>query len=799
MMRTMMLLALTLTTLAATAGGAAADQPAPTDDPGIPIETAVFGALKARSIGPATMSGRVAALDAVASDPRLVYVGAASGGVWKSDDGAVTFEPVFDDHDQSIGAIAIDQARPDTVWVGTGEPWVRNSVSVGDGVYRSTDGGESWHHMGLARTERIGRIALDPVDSSTVYVAALGHLWNANEDRGLYRTRDGGESWQKVLHVDEDTGCADVAVVPGAPSVVFAAMWEFRRAPDFFHSGGPGSGLYRSVDGGETWERLAEGLPEGELGRIAIAVSPARPGRVYALVESQDTALYRSDDLGTTWQRINEDDDVDERPFYFGLVVADPVDPDRVYKPGFLLRTSSDAGEDLRPLGGWVHVDYHALWIDPGDPEHLICGNDGGVYVSYDRGGSWRHCRNLPISQFYRVAVDQRKPYHVYGGLQDNGSWTAPSRSPGGIENGDWDNVGGGDGFETLPDPRDPTIVYWQYQGGNLARRHMDTGDNKDIQPKPGPGDEEFRWNWNTPLVTSPTVPERLYTGSQYLFRSTDRGDSWERLSGDLTTDDPDLQRQHQSGGLTIDNTTAENHCTIYTISESPHDPAVIWVGTDDGQLQVTDDGGESWREVSGRVPDLPDGAWVSCVEAGRHDRRTAYVTFDDHRRGDMAPYVYVTRDLGETWQPLVTGELEGYAHVIRQDPVRADLLFLGTESGLFISLDRGRHWAHYDEDFPHVSVRDLAIQARDDALVIGTHGRGIWIIDDYSPLRQITAEGLARDVFLLESPPAFHATGRGKAHSPGSAYYVAGNPSRLAKIIYFLKKRHMFGDMNIE
>jgi len=661
---------------------------------GIPIDESIFGALRARSIGPAVMSGRIAALDAVVAEPRIVYAGAASGGVWKSTNGGVSFRAVFDDHCQSIGAIAIDQAHPDTVWVGTGEPWVRNSVSVGDGVYRTVNGGDDWQRLGLEKTERIGKIVVDPADPSTVWVAALGHLWNANEERGLYKTTDGGATWQKILYVDENTGCTDIVLVPGLPNVVFACMWDFRRGPDTFRSGGPGSGLYRSLDGGKNWERLGAGLPEGELGRIAVDVSPTRPSRVYALVESADSGFYRSDDMGASWTRASEQRSVKGRPFYFALVVADPQDPDRVYKPSTRLLVSRDAGEIFSGVGGWVHVDYHALWINPKDPTHMICGNDGGVYVTRNRGGGWMHCGRLPVSQFYRVSVDSLQPYNVYGGLQDNGSWTGPSRSPGGIENADWQNLGGGDGFCVLADPLDPDIVYWEWQGGNISRKDRRSGDSKSIKPQPEADGAKLRFNWDTPIVISPTDPTRLYVGSQYLHRSTDRGESWVQMSPDLTTDDPELQRQEESGGLTVDNTTAENHCTIVTLAESPLDAKVIWVGTDDGNLQVTNDDGAGWRNVADRLPDLPAGTWVSCVEPGRHDRATAYVTCDGHRRGDMATHVFRTRDLGQTWERLTSNSLEGFARVIRQDPVNPDLLFLGTERGLFITVDGGVNWA---------------------------------------------------------------------------------------------------------
>ncbi len=783
----------------AAAPGAAPAVATPADDDGIVIDSSLFGALRARQLGPAVTGGRVAAIDGVAADPRILYVGAAGGGVWKSRNGGLTFEPVFDDHCQSIGAITVDQARPDTVWVGTGEVWVRNSVSVGDGVYRSTDGGESWRHLGLAGSERIGRIVIDPYDPDVVWVAALGPLWSDGAERGVFRSEDGGRTWRKVLYVDESTGCADLTLVPGAPNVVLAAMWDFRREPDFFRSGGPGSGLYRSLDGGATWERLREGLPEGELGRIALAASPARPSRIYALVESEDTGFYRSDDMGQTWRRLSNQRPVKSRPFYFALVVPDPVDPDRVYLPGYRLLVSRDGGEHFEGVGGWVHVDYHALWIAPGDPSLMYVGNDGGVYATGNLGAEWRHCATLPISQFYRVTVDDAEPYRVYGGLQDNGSWRAPSSSPGGIENGDWENLGGGDGFAVLRDPRDPDLVYWEWQGGNVNRLHLGTGDNKDIQPLPDADGPKLRFSWNTPIEPGRSDPGRLYVGSQFLHRSLDQGDTWRRLSPDLTTNDPAKQRQERSGGLTVDNTTAENHCTIVTISESPLDGAVIWAGTDDGNLQVTEDDGATWRETAAAAPGLPRGTWVSCVEASRHARGTAYATFDGHRTGDMAPRVYRTRDLGRTWEPLTTDGVEGYCHVLREDPVSPDLLFLGTEAGLHVTVDGGRHWARYEERFPPVPVMDLAIQPRGNDLVVATHGRGIWIIDDYSPLRHLTRACLERDVCLLPSPPAHQVIRRGKQQFPGDAVFIGGNPPETARIIYYLKKRHLLGEMKLE
>jgi photosystem II stability/assembly factor-like uncharacterized protein len=766
---------------------------------GIEIGSHVFGAMRARAIGPAVMSGRVSSLDVVNSDPRFIYVGTGGGGVWKSRDGGITFDSVFDKHNQCIGAVTVDQAHPDTVWVGTGEVWVRNSVSLGDGIYVTRDGGDKWENVGLPDSERIGRIVVDPTDSRVVYAAVLGHLWNANQERGLYKTADFGQTWQKILYMDENTGCSDVWLDPEDPQTVYASMWEFRRRADFFTSGGPGSGLYKSTDGGVTWREIREGLPAGDLGRIALAVSPASPNILYAAVEATSSAFFRSDDKGETWVQTSDQKIIKGRPFYFSLVIPDPQDPERVYKSNTGLLVSREGGKVFGGVGGWVHADNHALWINPSDPNHMIAGTDGGVYITHNKGSGWRHVPNLPVSQFYRVAVDQQQPFNVYGGLQDNGSWMAPTNSPSGIENCDWVNLGGGDGFCVVPDPRDSDFVYWEWQGGNLNRHDLRTGEDKDIKPLRQQDGPELRWHWNTPIAVSTADPRRLYTGSQFLHRSTDRGESWQTISPDLTTNDPEKQRQEESGGLTVDNTTAENHCTIFTICESPLDKKVIWVGTDDGNLQVTADDGKKWRLASEGMEGLPKGTWVSFVEASPHDRQTALVTFDGHRSGDMNTYVYLTRDLGETWIPITTDEIAGHAHCLRQDPVNPDLLFLGTEQGLYITLDTGRHWARFEEEFPPVSIRDMVVHQRENSLVMATHGRGIRIIDDITPLRQITTSTLANEVTLLEAKPAVLDIPRGRQHSPGDTHFAAGNPWSSARLAYYLKKRHMFGEMKIE
>lgn len=768
----------------------------------VKIDSSTFGAVEARAIGPATMGGRIMAIDAVASDPKIIYVGAAGGGVWKSVTGGTTFKPVFDKQPMSIGAIAIDQSHPDTVWVGTGESCTRNSSSVGMGVYKTTDGGDNWSLMGLADSERIARIVIDPAKSDTVYVAATGHLWNSNEERGVYKTTDGGKTWERVLYVDADTGCADLAMDPQEHGTLYAAMWQFRRLPYFFTSGGSGSGIHKSTDGGTTWKKLANGLPPGDLGRVALAIAPSRPSVVYANVEAAKTALYRSDDLGESWRKVNSSFNVEARPFYFSHLVVDPKDYRRVYKLGFSLSVSPDAGEAFTyPFGegGNIHSDHHALWINPSNPSHLLVGTDGGVYGSFDRGGSWNFLNSLPVSQFYHVSFDMEQPYNVYGGLQDNGSWMGPSSSPNGIENRDWENVGFRDGFYVFRDPFDKDIIYSDWQGGNINRRHQSTGEMKEIKPYPKEGEPKYRFNWNTPVAISPTKAGVIYIGSQFLFRSADRGESWDRISPDLTTNDAAKQKQEDSGGLTIDNSTAENHCTIYTIGLSPKDENILWCGTDDGNVQVTRNGGKTWTNVVGNIPGLPKNTWCSSVEPSHFDAGTAYATFDGHMTGDMKTYVFKTADFGKSWKPITTDAIKGYAHVVREDLVKSDLIFVGTELGLFVTVDSGAQWAQFTGKLPNVGVRDIAIHPREHDLILATHGRGILIVDDITPLRQITPAILESTAHVFESLPTEIRLPQYTQDSAGDSEFVGDNPREAATITYYLKDRHVFGDLKLE
>ena len=729
------------------------------------MDPSLLAGLKARSIGPATMSGRVAAVDVADSNPDVVYVGTAAGGVWKSVNGGLTWTPVFDDQPvASIGDVRIFQPNPDVVWVGSGEGNVRNSVSVGNGVYRTLDGGRTWQHLGLEKTERIHRVVLHPTDPNVAWVAALGQHWGENPERGVFRTTDGGKTWKKILYVDERTGAADLISDPSNPNHLFAAMWDYRRQPWIFRSGGPGSGLYQTWDGGETWKKMTEedGLPKGNLGRTGLAISRSNPNIVYALVEAEKSALLRSDDNGKTWKTVTEDQRVAERPFYYADIKVDPVWPNRLYNLTARLQVSEDSGKTWNVLGRSreIHGDHHDLWINPHDPEHMIDANDGGLGISRDRGETWMFVGNLPLAQFYHVNVDMDRPYNVYGGLQDNGSWRGPSATwdAGGIRNSQWEVVGGGDGFDTSPDPEDSTKGYSMSQGGELIRWDLRRRSFQMIRPPdplPGDGREKLRFNWNAGLAQDPFEPGTIYYGSQYLHKSTDRGDNWTIISPDLTTDDPEKQKGAESGGLTLDVTAAENHTTIVTVAPSPRERGVLWVGTDDGRLHVTRDGGKTWTSVEKNVPGVPANTWIPHVTPSKHDAASAFVVFDNHRRSDFAPYVYRTDDWGRTWKSLATKDLRGYAYKVEQDPVDKDLLFLGTEFGLWASFDGGAKWHRWNHGVPTTSVMDLVVHPREHDLVIATHGRAIYVVDDISPLRGMSAETLSKPIHLYASGPS--------------------------------------------
>jgi photosystem II stability/assembly factor-like uncharacterized protein len=777
--------------------------------PPVKFDAATVSGLPARNIGSAITSGRVAAIDAIEKDGRTtVIIGSASGGVWKSINGGTTFKPVFDREPvQSIGAVAIDHSDPRIVWVGTGESWVRNSVSVGNGVYKSTDGGENWTNVGLKDTEHIAKILVDAKDGNSVLVCATGHLWDDNDERGVFKTTDGGKTWKKTLAgPNGSTGCGMMASSPQQPGTVFASLWDFRRQGWTFRSGGPGSGLYRSTDGGDHWTELtasnAKGLPDKPWGRVALAVAPSKPNVVYANIESKKSALFRSEDDGNTWAKLDASRFMVWRPFYFGNLIVDPKNENKIFKPDGPLLLSVNGGQSFSNVSGGAHGDFHDVWINPANPNVVYTTDDGGVWRSEDGGTRWKHQLNLPVSQFYHVSVDSDDPYHVYGGLQDNSAWVGDSSYPGGVSNAQWENMYGGDGFWMFEDPSDPDYIYAEAQGGTIGRINRYTHEVRPIQPLPDYGEKKLRFNWNTPIHMSPNEKGTLYIGAQFLFRSRDHGQSWDRISPDLTTNDPEKQKQEESGGVTIDNSAAEMHTSIYSISESPRNGQLIWVGTDDGNLQITRDSAKTWTNVVGNISGLPKFSWVTTVAASRFDEAVAYATFDRHTFGDIKPYAYKTTDYGKTWTalPLEASGVRGYAHVITEDTVDPNLLFLGTEFGLWISVDGGQRWAQYKgSEFPDVAVRDIVVQPRESDLVIATHGRGIWIIDNISPLRALTPDLMAKAAVLIEGRPAVQYLTGDASWPQGDESFVGPSRPGEAAIDYYQKSRHIFGDLKIE
>lgn len=762
----------------------------------------IFGSINARHIGPAIMSGRVTDLEVHPTDPKIIYVGSAGGGVWRSTDAGVTYKPLFDKHIQSIGVVKLDPKQPDQViWVGTGETWTRNSVSVGDGIYKSTDGGTNWKNMGLKSSERISSIVIHPENTNEVYVGVLGKLWGDSEDRGVYKTTDGGETWEKIFSVNETTGCSELIMHPSKPNIMYAAFWEFRRTAYSFNSGGENSALYKTEDGGKTWNKIHSGLPQGKLGRFAIALAPSNPDILYTVVEAEkDQGLYRSENAGASWTYLNKDFEVVVRPFYFSRLVVDPKNPDIVLKAGLSGYLSKDGGKTFRPINGGVHSDFHDYAFGIKDSNLIYVGTDGGVYRSYDGGNVWEMVRGLPLSQFYHVAVDNQKPYKVYGGLQDNGSWFGPSAKPGGIENRDWIRVGQGDGFRVYPHPTEPHIVYSEMQGAeNIWRVDTKRNQIKVIKPAKDPQDPKLRFNWNAPLSTSLHAPDRLYVGSQFVHVSEDRGETWRKISPDLTTNDPAKQNQEESGGISVDNSGAENHCTIFTINESPIDKNILWVGTDDGNVQVSMDFGKNWTNVTPNLDGIPKNTWAYFIEPSPHDAMTAFAVFDGHAQDDRKPYIQKTVDGGKTWKAINTEGVADFVRCIRQDLVNPNLLFLGTEQGLYVSVDGGQNWSAFTNEMPPVAVHYMVIHPRDNALVMATHGRGIIILDDLTPLRSITAELLQKELTFLPIKPVTIRETSGFGGYAEVGEFVGGNPSSIVQIPYFMNKRHTFGKMEMK
>ena len=728
----------------------------------------LFKNLKPRSIGPAGMSGRVTTIDAVNNNTDIIYVGSASGGVWKTENGGTTWAPIFDEQPiLNIGSIAIQQSNPSVVWVGTGEGNPRNSISLGGGIYKSLDAGKTWKLMGLEKTKCIHRVIIDPTNPNVVYAGAIGNPYAEHPERGVYKTTDGGETWTKVLYTNDTSGIADLVMDPSNPNKLLAAMWQHRRTPWSFNSGGKGSGLYMTLDAGKIWKKLGkeDGVPEGDLGRIGLAFSASQPSRVYALIESTKNGLYKSDDGGFKWELVNSDPAyVTTRSFYFQDIRVDPKNENRLYSLYQPIAVSEDAGRTFKvnvPMEK-IHADHHAMWISPNDPSFILEGGDGGLSVSHDKGKTWKFEEQLNFAQFYHINVDNEMPYHVMGGLQDNGSWWGPAYTftEGPIRNLAWQDVGGGDGFDVAPDAEDAKWVYAMSQGGELQKYNIATGERARIKPPAPDLKTRLRFNWNAALALDPLDTKTVYYGSQFLHKSNNKGLTWEITSPDLTTNNQQQQKQDENGGLSIDITGAENYTTILSIAPSFKQKGVIWVGTDDGNVQLTRDGGKSWINFRGKIPGLPLGAWVPQVRASQYNAAEAFVVANDYRRGDFKSYVFRTKDFGKTWTRLLDGNnIKGYALCVLQDPVEPNLIFAGTEQGLWISFDNGSSFQQFKNDYPSVSTYDLAIQEREADLAIATFGRSLYILDDIKPLRKLAAtrgDLPLKKLIAFDPPPSF-------------------------------------------
>ncbi|WP_202962404.1 WD40/YVTN/BNR-like repeat-containing protein [Congregibacter litoralis] len=708
------------------------------------------------------MSGRITSIAVNPGNKNIWYIGSASGGLWKTVNAGITFDPVFDRQPvQSIGAVAIAPSEPDVIYAGTGEGNPRNSQSSGNGLYKSIDGGTSWTHLGLEQSRNIHRLIVHPDNKDIVWAGVLGDPFNPSDVRGVYKSEDGGLTWARVLYSNDRSGAADLIMDPKNPDKLIATLWEYRRSPWDSASGGSGSGLYVSLDGGDSWSEVEEsaGLPAKPYGRIGVAIAPSQTDRVYALIESQKNALYRSDDGGISWTMINSET-IGSRPFYFSELHVDTQNPDRVYNLYSRLARSENGGEAFEVIEDWgreVHADHHAFWIDPDDSSFIIDGTDGGLYWSRDRGEHWRFAENLPLGQFYHITVDDEVPYRVYGGLQDNGTWYGPSEvwSRAGIRNSYWRELAFNDGFDVVLEPERGPWVYALWQGGMLVRVNRETGQRKTIMPVDE--GEPLRFNWNTGIAADPFQPGTLYIGSQFVHKSTDRGASWSRLSPDLTTDDPAKQRQQASGGLSIDATAAENHTSITVIAPSKRSEGLLWVGSDDGKLHLTRDGGKSWTDLTAKLKGAPPAGWIKQILPSSYAANEAFVVIDNHLQGDVRPYLFYTRDYGATWENLLENQaLPSYALSFVQDPVEPRLMFLGTEYGLYVSLDGGGSWEQWLEGYPSVSTMDMTIQRREGDLVIASFGRSIWILDDLTPWRALAADPTLRDEPLqLFAPPA--------------------------------------------
>jgi photosystem II stability/assembly factor-like uncharacterized protein len=772
----------------------------------------VVDAIPFRELGPTLMGGRVADLDVHPHNPAHWYVGFASGGLWRTMSHGMSWEPLWSDQpNASIGDVTLAPSNPNVIWVGTGEPQNRQSSPYGGGVYRSVDGGRTWVDLGLDETHHIGKIVVHPQDPDVAWVAAVGHLWGPNEERGVYRTTDGGATWEKVLYIDENTGAIDLVMDPGDPRTIFAAMYQRRRTAFGFSASGGGSGLYRTLDGGDSWHELTEGLPEGDKGRIGLDVYRRDGNLLYALVEGstpEERGTYRSLDRGETWERMS---DMNPRPMYFSLIRIDPNNPERIYVGGVIMQVSDDGGRTWWEQDGYwsIHVDNHAMWINPDNSNHIVLGHDGGMATSWDAAVTWQHHDNIPVGQYYEIGIDMRDPYYVCGGLQDNSSWCGPSQTLDtyGVSNRNWYDVSGGDGFYNQIDPNDWRIMYSESQGGNISRVNVETGESVRIRAvnraeERGDVEEGYDFNWNSPIVVSQHVLDHVYHGANHLLRSDDRGQTWEEASPDLTRGiDRDtlqifgraLSEPHLSR-----NDGQSSYGTITTVDESPRSADILWVGTDDGNLQVTRDGGASWTNVVGNVPGLPGRRYVSRVEASAHVDGRAYVTFDGHWDDDLTPYVFVTEDFGASWRRITSGLPSHSINVVRESPQAENLLFVGNEVGVFASTDRGQSWTRMTGGgaFPTVPVDDLVIHPRERDLVVGTHGRSIWIVEDIRPLERVADAGLD-DVTLFPIRRATFWSRTGGWPFWGDTWF-AENPPIAARVRYSLAEEAEEGSVRI-
>lgn len=789
------LLATVLVLLIAASGAAAVFAQSNSDKSESKLDETFLKNLQFRAIGPANMGGRIDDIAVVENNPSTFYVGAATGGVWKTINNGTTFEPIFDAQGStSIGDIAIAPSDPSIIWVGTGEPNNRQSSSWGDGVYRSLDAGKTWQNMGLRDSKHIGRVVIDSRDPNIVYVAVVGHLWGPNKERGVFKTTDGGKTWNNVLFINEDTGVIDLAMDPESPMTIYAAAYQRRRAPWGFNGGGAGSALYRTIDGGASWTKLSKGLPEGVTGRIGVDIYRRNPNILYALVENAKGGTFRSDDRGETWRKMS---DMDSRPMYYSQIRIDPNNDQRIWQLAAPMYVSDDGGKTWSSnFVQRIHGDFHAMWIDPANSNHVLTGSDGGIHASYDRGRTWDFINTIPLGQFYEVSIDNQKPFWVYGGLQDNGSWTGPSGTLNqeGISNDDWFRTGGGDGFYSVVDPTDPSVIYVESQNGSVSRLELKTGERKSIKPEARPGEKRYRFDWNSPIVISPHNNRTVYLAGNRVFRSTDRGNTW-TWSDDLTKDQ-DREKLPIMGALPDKNMLSrhdgvETFGQTVTLAESTLKEGLLYAGTDDGNLQVSRDSGKTWKNITDKVPGIPKNTYVNRVVPSRYAEGTAYLTLDGHRGDDYATYVFVTDNYGESWRSIKANLPAGVtARVIREHPRNQNLLFLGTEFGAYVSFDRGGRWTRLKGNLPLVRIDDIQIHPRDNALVLATHGRSIWVLDDLSPLERASENILTSDIHLFDVANATHFRLYGRKGNTGHKWFAAPNPPYGAVINYYVKDK---------